>query len=507
MILDFLDRLCPPEAYGTTWSRKTSPIASAVDFSSAQLPSSSRTSPSTRLATSAHRATLLALEPSPPNDFRQHRASTDLVNATTLAEDKMSARVPQRVTNALNLLPTLKRTASQLIIVSAFLPRLSRLNRSPSRSSFTDLSQVSSTPLTLRQLFYTCKPLLQRSCAHLAPTSDLVAHTSPFTSTLQMDVKESNKSHATSHDAEENGHLPTYQASPAYVYDCVKRLASTLRCYRDHLLIGAEGHALFCARVVGATSSLPASLRSLLQLCAAVRTITPSVIDSFNSMAQAFLEECADGTSLQISIVAIEKEGFFEQILHHLDPHSLSNAMRCENLTKSVTFDDFEKFVMSHFQSSHGLYASRKQKSQPHLVFLVCSKGFPDQATTSLLRALHFFHTMVLLRTASHSRLVPGVSPFRAPPIRCFVDCNPSGVLIAVNLSPEGSPAIEWTGLLPSQLVELSGKQSKCQPLSKRDHAIIANLLLRAAPGSSIATELSLMQAMNVKAELQILFT
>ena len=445
----------------------------------------------------------LALEPTQTDTFASHPSNPYLVDFSPLKRDKPTSKSRIRGKSSLNLVTTLRRTASQLLIISAFLPRLSASNRSLDEISLSSSVNISSRQLTLRQLYYTCKPLLQRGRAFHTPLSAFHAPALDHTDKSSVDGSQHalRPSEPPPYEDETLSDV-TSQVPPDYVYECINRLGDTLQCHREHLFIEAEGHALFCARSIGKTTNLPTSLQAIIRQFAATKIITRSVIDSFNALAQAYIDERADSVIPQISIFAVEKEGVYEQILRQLERSIQPRAPKSRSNKAEV--DNFEKYVMSHFRSSSSYFASQKARNQTKIVFLVCSKGFPDQATKSLLRAIHFFHTMTLLPTSS-SQLSP--NGFQTPPIRCFADCNPSGVLIALNLSPDGSPLVEWTGLLPSQLASMPEHRSKWQPLTKRDHSILSNLLLKAVPGSGIATELSLMQTMNVKAELQILFT
>lgn len=399
------------------------------------------------------------------------------------------------------MLAMLRKTATQLLIITRLVPRLSSATRSLSPNHSQETSKR--LPLTLRQLHYVCKPMLQRAL-------DL-RHNSLSEEPLTK------KSSSPDNDATISGILgdmkalpPPKQVSPSYTYDCVNGITSSLHCQREHLFIAAEGHALFCMRVMPSPTniakSLPLSLQALLASLSATQIVTTELNKAILSLFQAYLDSEVETDSPQISLVAIEKEGVYDLILQKIElERTASRKISTWNNRKQES-DSFDEFVMKQLfpppSREFSSAPSRKHLRSQRIVFLLCLKGMPDHSTRQLARQLHHFHTLDLLRRRAFLPASIHPSFLQAPKIRCFVDCNPSGLLILQCLSQDGKCPIEWCGLLPSQLALLPQTQNQWQALSIRDQAILEGLLARALPGSDIEREI---QQMTVKAELQVL--
>ena len=316
-----------------------------------------------------------------------------------------------------------------------------------------------------------------------------------------------------SHPCEKERPFKGDSVSPAYVYNCIQRLTSSLSCHREHLFIEAEGHGLFCTRrsssYGSSHSSMSTALQSLLQVFRAPVFITKALIDSLAHYLDTILNLDEHSDRFTISVVAIEKEGIFQNILHRLDLSNSSCHFSASNVFEPSKKDTFDRIVMDSLSPLPASTSSYKQRSslvsRNVILFLVCLKGMPDHNTRKLLTLLHRFEILSCLKYSHFSLLPTSSSPKHPSSVRCFVDCNPSGFAIAQCIAKNFGPPIILCALLPSQLHSLPSFRQQYQTLSTRDRSMLSNMLESNDVPESFKHELSLMLEMNGKEELQSL--
>jgi len=507
-------------------------------------------------------------------------------------DDENGTLHPKR---ALPLMTVLKKTATTLLIVKQLLAI--QFTHFPSTASSTysnyKFDIVSRPVVTLRQIYYGCKPFLARApfLSALVEHHDLKLHSHQLRSSLQL-YNRLEVTKGWEEEAEvESPQLAQYRSvSPSVIYECVGRMCEKTLIEREHLQLDAEGKALFSIRLRCTSSSQSYDSLSIFSRLVASHFRTPQLIttrmvEEVRTKLSDFLGCSTPNSWLPnaISIVALEKEGVFHQILQRLDaagdmgtepqicseslslPLSSSRDSPLETKRTSSRSDRsptnprdaFDSMVMDRLAHPHPSSSSPTSSfavnSDSQILFLVCLKGFPCHSSRHLLRLLHQFHGLLQvasfnlqssspMRSSSDSTILGSsesifedshpmfsadrastlphpLHPLRVPPIRCFVDCNPSGVLIMISLARSTRVVtgqaetacklfpILWVGLLPSQLRLLCTSALHLQSLSTRDLSLLKTLHQNAKEWhESMSAELIEMSSSGLKAELQCLF-
>jgi hypothetical protein len=261
---------------------------------------------------------------------------------------------------------------------------------------------------------------------------------------------------------------------------------------------------------------------------------------------------------IRVNVVAVEKEGFFDHLLPLLSSSRPKLEQKLEQHLQDTSFNDALKLTPRNHWNEHRIFdemvlrplhnfspsqlrnptsGSANQKNAadaspskaqyspdmshcPAIVqFVVCLKGMPCLHARRLLEILHQFQTLVQLHLPSSISDIgdPAISSDNGtnhrPQILCFVDCNPSGMIILETLArshgvdeirketrpppppPDNAEAdekkvhlqdplrtlsqpsrIRWCALTPTQLASMSIAHHHRQPLSPRDQAILSRL-------------------------------
>jgi hypothetical protein len=499
-------------------------------------------------------------------------ASTSHLNTISTRERPPSVKIALKRTAIQLLILKLCFTAQCGSIPPLHLTTLDML---VNKHSIQDMPFV-----TLRQAFYNCKPLLSRVRLSKAldgiNNMENIDHEFGDPEEGSPGLMEGDQT-MEGNESTQTGRLAS--VSPSYIYKCISNLTSNMNARREHLSLEAEGKALFCIKTDFRTSSI--ALDSPIHLIHDVvshfqhlELVTNHFIKELEEKL-AILLSCLSSPSTQvpplISIVVIEKEGIFDQVSQRWDARverkvdswnavsypsylAANQSYHSQNVGgidyKSGTpieDDYFETLVMNSLFPSPPTETNPKfHLRRDSLLFMVCLKGFPCHASRKLLRILHQFHTLVMLQSfrtphpessaasrfyssCSRSHSTPNwrainnfldcSNPYalQAPPIRCFVDCNPSGILIMQSLlrnpshvEQQGTVTTDlfpllWCGLLPSQLLQFPISTHQCQTLTERDKSLLVTLD-RQPLHDSIRIEIEIFFKHQFKAELQSLF-
>lgn len=443
----------------------------------------------------------------------------------------------------------LRRLATQFLILQHLIPHL---EAATSIIWSTGITSPIFAPTTLRQLFYLCKPMLQKASeinaeAVLSPASRSKKHaridaeilTSWLTYAEEPTIDEKTDD-CVFFEKNVSG-LDVASASPGYVNDCVRRFCATTGILRDHLLVEAEGTSLFSISITDAPTSPDNPcfelLTSMSRQFANPQLVTNRTIASVSKLLQSFLDTPFE-LPPQLSIAAIEKEGIFASIISRMPSSGVRPKVFLENSKIGRKLDHFDNIVMSSLfpPATSDINAVSRNLRPTRLLFMVCLKGFPGLLARRFVHLLHRFHMLYIVQhltsqqldanaarslsnhpserriSLTSSSIVDARHTPHAPPVRCFVDCNPSGVLIAKTLSSAGDSEsaigvpVLWCGLLPSQLDQLDISELQRQKMTDRDRSLLEGLRNGThdwdAPTKG---ELEKMFSMDCKAELQCL--
>lgn len=515
--------------------------------------------------------------------FDWHAGSESPLNehATTIA----IAKTPK----ATRLKTVLKRNALQMRLVSIILatnlngalvpplemdpvttvqcsttPHLAAHRRLAPESKGLGFSQTRYTlppTLTLRQLFYSCKPLMTGLAS-----ADAIG---------PQDHPEGN-------------------AVPAIISQNLARICSLSHSARHHFGIQGEGRALFSLQLVhdGRPPAWAESDWHCLQ--EALSAYLPSQIVSdrlIHEMQSGFIPLlynllCKQGNetrkqqnehyralrrntaALDVKLATFEKEGVFFEVQQRLGRMEDKRADLFEELVfQTLLASDLGDSTNGPASGPIGQapirHCEKPSRRRPLLLLLVCSRGFPCFATRRLLRVLHQLQTLLHMNLEPHPETVPTLTSYatpyprirRQPEVHCFVDCNPAGIDILLTLatapenpsddantatwgtspeemhSPEGDSQgsksegkveqippylpLRWVALKPSHIAQRPDLHSRLswqlQPFTQRDEALLRRMKSsERSPqirdlSSVLSAEAEALTALNGKLELQSL--